>query len=96
MATKKVKAKEEAIFTIEKQAEFLNCDTIEKLQTVLDNYDIKGFDKFGNNILHYYLKNEEAFKLEWDKIIPEILKRGLDIDEKQSTNTILQTARSRK
>ena len=83
MATKKIKV--ETIFTPEIQLEFLNCDTIEKLQTFLDNYDIKGFDKFGNNILHYYLKNEEAFKLEWDKIIPEILKRGLDIDEKQST-----------
>jgi ankyrin repeat protein len=82
MATKKVK--EEAIFTDEIKVEFLNCDTVEKLQTFLNNYDIKSFDKFGNNILHYYLKNEQSFKLKWDKIIPEILIRGLDIDEKQS------------
>ena len=83
MAAKKVK--EEAIFTNEKKEEFLNCDTIEKLKTFLDNYDIKGVDKFGNNILHYYLNNEQSFKLKWDKIIPEILNRGLDINAKQST-----------
>ena len=84
MAAKKVKVKEEVIFTNEKKTEFLNCDTNEKLQTFLDNYDLKGFDKFGNNILHYYLNNEQSFKLKWDKIIPEILNRGLNINEKQS------------
>jgi len=53
MATKKVT--EEATFTNEMKAEFLNCDTVEKLKTFLDSYDIKSIDKFGNNILHYYL-----------------------------------------
>jgi len=82
MATKKVK--EEATFTNEIKVEFLNCDTVEKLQSFLDNFDIKSFDKSGNNILHYYLNNEQSFKLKWNKIVPEILSRGLDINEKQS------------
>lgn len=80
----KKKVTEEAKFTNEVKTEFLNCDTIEKLKSFLDNYDIKSFDTYGNNILHYYLKNEQSFKLKWDKIIPEILSRGLDINEKQS------------
>ena len=71
-------------FTNEMKVEFLNCDTIEKLQTFLDNYDIKRIDKSGNNILHYFLNNEQSLKLKWDIIIPEILSRGLFIDEKQS------------
>ena len=82
MATKKIKI--EAMFTPEIKVKFLSCDTVKKLQTFLDDYDVKSFDNFGNNILHYYLKSEEAFKLEWEKIIPEILIRGLDINEKQS------------
>jgi len=82
MTAKKIT--EEAIFTNEQKTDFLNCDTIEKLQTFLDNYDIKSSDKAGNNILHYYLNNKQSYKLEWDKIIPYILAKGLDIDEKQS------------
>ena len=71
-------------FTNEMKVAFLNCETVEKLQTFLDHYDIKSIDKNGNNILHYFLNSEHSFKLKWDKIIPEILSRGLYIDEKQS------------
>ena len=82
MAKKKVM--EEAKFTNEVKVEFLNCGTIEKLKSFLDNYDTKSFDTNGNNILHYYLNNEKSFKLKWDIIIPEILSRGVDINQKQS------------
>ena len=81
MATKKI-----AEFTNEMKAEFLNCDTLEKLQTFLDSYDIKSIDRSGNNLLHYYLNNLQSFKLKWEIIIPEILSKGLDINEKQSRN----------
>ena len=79
MATKKTTE-----FTNEMKAEFLNCDTFEKLQTFLDSYDIKSIDRNGNNLLHYYLNNLQSFKLKWEIIIPEILSKGLDINEKQS------------
>lgn len=71
-------------FTNEMKVDFLNCDTIEKLQTFLNCFDIKSIDKTGNNILHYFLNNEQSFSLKWDKIIPDILSKGLDINEKQS------------
>jgi len=79
MATKKT-----AEFTNEMKAEFLNCDTLEKLQIFLNNYDIKSMDRNGNNLLHYYLNNLQLFKLQWDIIIPEIISKGLEINEKQS------------
>lgn len=72
-------------FTDNAKGDFLNCETTEKLRLFLDRYDLSGFDKFGNNILHYYLKNIGAFKLGWREIIPEILRRGLGIDQKQSS-----------
>ena len=81
--TKKHETKK-ATFTNELKMEFLNCETVEKLQNFLNSYDIKSFDNFGNNILHYYLKNIQSFKLTWDTVIPEILNRGLDINERQS------------
>lgn len=34
----------------------------EKFKNCLETYNIDDYDKFGNNILHYYLKTKEAKK----------------------------------
>ncbi|MDR2861924.1 MAG: hypothetical protein LBV07_05195, partial [Syntrophobacterales bacterium] len=71
-------------FTNEMKVEFLGCDTVEKLKTFLNNFDIQSSDMFGNSILHYYLNNRKSFILTWNILIPEILNRGLNINQTQS------------
>ncbi|NDV68300.1 ankyrin repeat domain-containing protein [Dysgonomonas sp. 25] len=90
MAKKKIIEAE--TFTNEMKVEFLNCDTVEKLRVFLNNYEIDNSDKFGNNILHYYLNNTKSFALAWNIVIPEILNTGLDIDKKQSKGEFGRTS----
>lgn len=62
-----------------------SCETfIEALR----NFDIKSFDKFGNNLLHYYIKlcsNSKPSLIcsEWKKIIESFFEYGIDIETKQ-------------
>lgn len=65
-----------------------------ELREALENYNIKEQDKFGNNILHYYLNflnnNREAGN-DFKNIIHAFLKKGLDINEKQITGPFQRT-----
>lgn len=83
----KTKSIEEVKFTNEVKIKFLDCDSAEKLEVFLNKYEIDSLDNSGNNILHYYLNNTEAFSLSWEVIIPCILKKGLDINQKQTKGT---------
>lgn len=55
----------------------------EKFKNCLETYNIDDYDKFGNNILHYYLKTKEAKKISTKKILNALINRGIDINQKQ-------------
>ncbi|HVI47545.1 MAG TPA: ankyrin repeat domain-containing protein [Chitinophaga sp.] len=54
------------------------------LKEALDCYNINETDKFGNNILHYYIKESGHLKLDYKAVIDLILSKGLDINAKQT------------
>ena len=55
----------------------------EKFKNCLETYNIDDYDKFGNNILHYYLKTKETKKISTKKILNALINRGIDINQKQ-------------
>lgn len=70
--------------TIEEiKIELLNNDLNKFIQSIAD-YDISGYDQYGNNILHYYILNNEAITIPAKEIICEFLSRGLDVNSKQT------------
>ncbi|WP_163308733.1 ankyrin repeat domain-containing protein [Dysgonomonas sp. 521] len=69
--------------TIEEQKLVLLEADIQKLEVVLENYNIKEIDNSGNNILHYYIKQSKSLNLNYKSVIDLFVKAGLDIDEKQ-------------
>jgi len=48
-----------------------------EIENVVENID--DYDKFGNNILHYYLKTKEAKKISTKKILNALINRGIDM-----------------
>jgi len=78
---------EEAKFANELKIKLLACDSAEKLEAFLNEYEIDSLDNSGNNILHYYLNNITSFSLSWKVVIPCILQKGLDINQKQAKGT---------
>lgn len=72
------------MLTIEEMKIKLLNENLEELLKSLNDYDVKEFDKFGNNLMHYYVKNADVIKISAEKLIPELLKKGLDINSKQS------------
>ncbi|MCS4304101.1 ankyrin repeat domain-containing protein [Chryseobacterium sp. BIGb0232] len=65
-----------------------------ELQKALKDYNIEEHDKFGNNILYYYLNflnNNGLTKNDFKEVINEFLKRGLDINEKQISGAFQRT-----
>jgi ankyrin repeat protein len=79
------------MFTNEEKLEFLACDSFQKFQTFIDNYEINKFDNSGNTILHYYLKNIDSFNLDAEKLIGEMINQGLNINAQSSTGKIKHT-----
>jgi len=62
---------------------------------LLTDFDVNSFDKHGNNILHYYVKNVEAIAIDSETFLKMLLDAGLDINAPQSTspeNTALHLA----
>lgn len=56
---------------------------LEKLENALKNYQINECDKFGNTILHYYLKTKKDKEVSTKSIVDLFIKRGIDINQKQ-------------
>jgi uncharacterized protein len=56
----------------------------EELQKALEDYNINEVDNSGNNILHYYIKESKNLELKPKDVIDLFLKKGINIDEKQS------------
>lgn len=79
------------MFTNEEKIVFLACDDFEKFQCFINNFEINKFDNFGNTILHYYLKNFEAFSLDAEKVVREMIKKGLNINAQSAKGTFRHT-----
>lgn len=58
-------------------------NNLEKLSDSLNKFDIEEQDKFGNNILHYYLKHANDLNFKPNDIINLFQKKGLDLNSKQ-------------
>lgn len=69
--------------TIEEMKLELFGDNLDKFVQSLIDYDIKSKDKYGNNLLHYYIMNCDEIVHPADVIISEFLKNGLDINDKR-------------
>lgn len=66
----------------EMKLELLNNNSDNFMQTLTD-YDINSKDKYGSNLLHYYIMNSKAITLSSSMIISELATKGLDINEKR-------------
>lgn len=75
------------MITIEELKSILLETDINKLEMALQNYNIHETDKFGNNILHYYIKSTGSFNLDYKQVIDLFLQKGIDINQKQTTGT---------
>ena len=54
-----------------------------KLEESLKEYQINEYDKFGNSILHYYLKLRKNEKISFQVVMDIFLKYGANINQKQ-------------
>jgi ankyrin repeat protein, putative len=84
------------MITIEKLKTILLKGDLAVLKTTLKNYNINECDKFGNTILHYYLKLRTPIELSAKEVIEVFLENGAVINQpqkdKQFGNTALHLA----
>ena len=64
--------------TIEDMKLELLSDNSNKFMQTLIDYDIKSKDKYGSNLLHYYIMNYDSIVHPAGVIISEFIKKGLD------------------
>ena len=67
---------------IEKLKMILLKSDFSEFEKALDNYTINEQDEYGN-ILHYYIKESESLDLDAKQIINLLIKKGLNLEEKQ-------------
>ena len=60
--------------------------SLDEVKSALKAFEINSFDKHGSNILHYYVKNNEAIKLPAEDIIQLFIDFGININLNQSKN----------
>ena len=58
------------------------------LERALDDYDINEFDKFGNNVLHFYIKERKRINLDCKSVIDLFLNKGLYINGKKDNKYV--------
>lgn len=69
--------------TIEElKLELLNSNWDNFINALID-YDVNSKDKYGSNLLHYYIMNYKVIVHPANMIISELIKKGLDINEKR-------------
>lgn len=69
--------------TIEElKLELLNSNWDHFINALID-YDVNSKDKYGSNLLHYYIMNYKVIVHPANMIISELIKKGLDINEKR-------------
>jgi hypothetical protein len=57
----------------------------------LENYNIFEQDKFGNDIVHYFINHAKDIKMDFNKIMDKLLAMGIDINTKQKTGNFQRT-----
>jgi ankyrin repeat protein len=57
----------------------------------LENYNIFEQDKFGNDIVHYFINHAKDIKMDFNKIMDKLLVMGIDINTKQKTGNFQRT-----
>lgn len=65
------------------------------LKEIINNYDVTSVDNYGNNILHYYIKNINAINVDSALFITLLKEKGLNLNANQSKgpkNTALHLA----
>ncbi|GHU68970.1 hypothetical protein AGMMS49983_21940 [Clostridia bacterium] len=67
-----------------------NADFTQFKEAIYD-YNINEFDKFGNNILHYYVLNSKDISLDCREVIGFLLSSGIDINTKQPSGQFQRT-----
>ena len=72
--------------TIEDMKLELLSDNSNKFMQTLIDYDIKSKDKYGSNLLHYYIMNYDSIVHPAGVIISEFIKKGLDINSIKEMN----------
>ena len=55
----------------------------EEFKGSLNSFNINEQDNYGNNILHYYLKENGNISLDYKKVIDLLIEKGININEKQ-------------
>ena len=68
---------------------------LNEIDAALKGFDVGSFDKYGNNILHYYVKSSESINIPAESIIQLFIDYGIDINTRQSRmpkRTALQLA----
>ena len=74
------------MYTIEDIKNILLTSDTEEIFSALDNFNVNEQDKFGNNILHYYLtslKNIDK-KISFEDFIDNLINKGFNINQKQT------------
>lgn len=77
----------------------LISNSLDDIESALKDFDLTSFDKYGNNILHYYAWNSKAVGLPVEEIIQLFIDFGININANQSKmpkRTALQIAVIRK
>jgi ankyrin repeat protein len=70
--------------TIEDLKKVLLTSNFLEFKNALADYNINEHDKFGNDILHYYLLHVKDLSLNYKDVIDELINRGININSKQS------------
>jgi ankyrin repeat protein len=78
-------------YSIEDMKKIILDSTEENYMEKMENYNIFEQDKFGNDIIHYFINNTKDIKMEFNNIMDKLLKMGLDINTKQKTGNFQRT-----
>src|SRR5690606_36718614 len=55
-----------------------------EIENLFLDFDVNSYDKHGNNILHYYLKNSESLAVKSKQFLNMLLSEGFDLNSLQS------------
>jgi ankyrin repeat protein len=78
-------------YSIEDMKRIILDSTEKEFMEKLEEYNIFEQDKFGNDIVHYFINNIKDIKIDFDKIMDKLLEMGLDINTRQKTGNFQRT-----
>ncbi|WP_330442295.1 ankyrin repeat domain-containing protein [Flavobacterium sp. C4GT6] len=55
-----------------------------EIENLFLDFDVNSYDKHGNNILHYYLKNSESLAIDSKQFLDMLFSEGFDLNSLQS------------